>query len=419
MEPVVGIIAEYNPFHNGHVYHIQEAKCRSGALCAVAVMSGNFVQRGEAALADKWARAEAAVRGGADLVLELPFPYACNNAEWFARGGIGVLRGLGCVTHLAFGCESETPETLETAAQVFATEPQAFRQALRAFLDQGDSYPKARANALRMLIGEVADVIETPNNILAVEYLKQCRLQNWSPMPVPVVRKGASYADPMLPAHGSVASASAIRAQFGADDRCSASRVLQAFLPEASLNMMRKCGVSQNALEAGMHPLLLSKILSGRPEELERIFSAGEGLQNKLKRAAMQAETTEELIRLVKSKRYTETRIRRLLIHTLFGLTKDDPAVQPGAPLYARILAMNEQGTALLRRIKKEETATIPVLTAPHRELEKESALRELMRWDYMASDFYHLIRGESLQKQTDYVKNPVYVKKFNICDKK
>ncbi len=289
MEPIVGIVAEYNPFHNGHLYQLREAKRRSGADCAVAVMSGNFVQRGAPAAADKWERAASAAACGADLVLELPFFYACNSAELFAEGGIGILRGLGCVTHLSFGCETQCPELLKAAADVLAEEPAAFRQQLRVFLDRGESYPKARWEALRAVCGQkTASVIESPNNILAVEYLKQCIRQGWNPEYVPVFRKGASYDEKQL--SGETASAAALRESYDGfcaedpDKRDAGAwkKTIERFLPEISLDMLLQKGASKQKLEEGLYPVLISKILTAAPEELGELVSAGEEIRGKM-----------------------------------------------------------------------------------------------------------------------------------------
>ena len=411
MEPIVGIVAEYNPFHNGHLYQLREAKRRSGADCAVAVMSGNFVQRGAPAAADKWERAASAAACGADLVLELPFFYACNSAELFAEGGIGILRGLGCVTHLSFGCETQCPELLKAAADVLAEEPAAFRQQLRVFLDRGESYPKARWEALRAVCGQkTASVIESPNNILAVEYLKQCIRQGWNPEYVPVFRKGASYDEKQL--SGETASAAALRESYDGfcaedpDKRDAGAwkKTIERFLPEISLDMLLQKGASKQKLEEGLYLVLISKILTAAPEELGELVSAGEGLQNRLKKAALRAESIEELVQLVKSKRYTETRIRRFLIHIVFGLTQ-----QAEGQHYARVLAFNAKGAALLRKIKKEACAQIPVLTNVNKELEKNSPVYESVKLDFTASEIYHLIRGEALYFNSDYVRKPIF----------
>lgn len=389
---VLGIIAEYNPFHNGHLYHLQESRKKAEADFVVAVMSGNFTQRGEPALMDKWARSRLAVECGVDLVLELPFAYAVNSAEYFAKGGIGILCGLGCVTHLGFGAEQGSPGQLETIAGFLATEPQFFRAALKENLASGISYAKARETALGQALGpKLAALTTTPNNILALEYMKQLKKHDSSIKCIMVNRKGAGYHDP-LPS-GNIASASAIRSHIEPDQR-------KYYVPAPTAAELEQVPQTN-----GYFNLLRGMILQSTPQQLSRIFSVGEGLENRIKEQVRNVGSLEALVAAVKSKRYPETRIRRMFCQIVMGLeTFEDTH-------YARVLATGERGTALLRRMKK--TARIPVIT----NVNKFGELPALMDYDILAGDIYNLIAGRDLYEHCDYVRQPYIQRSYKLLD--
>ncbi|MDR3072840.1 MAG: nucleotidyltransferase family protein, partial [Clostridiales Family XIII bacterium] len=188
MSRTLGIIAEYNPFHNGHLYHLKTSALKSGADAIVCVMSGDFVQRGEPAILDKWIRAKMAVDHGADLVIELPFLYACNNAEWFARGAVRILNGLGCIDVLSFGSEGGDLAVLKRTAEIITGDSE-FEAQIKAKMQEGISYPSARYEALKAVAEKQhAQVLKSPNDTLAVEYLKQMLLTNSAMQPMAIRR---------------------------------------------------------------------------------------------------------------------------------------------------------------------------------------------------------------------------------------
>lgn len=378
----LGIIAEYNPLHNGHLYHMQECKKKAEADCVIVVMSGDFTQRGEAAILDKWTRSRLAVENGADLVLELPFAYAVNSAEHFARGGVGILQRLGCVTHLGFGAEANSLETLQILADAVSAENPDIQRKMKELLDQGESYAKARQLALESQLGsEFAEAIRSPNNILAVEYLKQLKNNGNSIIHVMVNRKGAGYhaAKP----EGGFASATAIRRHM---DR----KQQKDYVP----------GNVADALEKGLShpeifPLVQSRVLSASEEELSRIFSVGEGLENRMKDQIRRSCSLDDFVARVGSKRYPATRIRRILCQMLVGMTDFEDEY------YARLLAAGPKGTALLKQIKKN--SDIPVIT----NINKEETLPKLIKYDILAADLYNILAGNDLYKKSDYVVHP------------
>ena len=403
---VLGIIAEYNPFHNGHLYHLEESKKLLNPDYTVCVMSGDFTQRGEPAMADKWVRASMAVNNGIDLVLELPFAFAANNAEFFAAGAVDLLDRLGCVTHLSFGSESGDIGLLKETAAFLTTESDELKSGIKEFANQGVSFPKARYEAVKRCIGkEGADVLKDSNNILAVEYLKQLRLRNSAIEPFTVTRYGTCYHDKGT--FESIASATAVRHNLRETGEMDS---IKEYIPGPSFEAL--CGVKDvvNPTFNTFYPLLIYRILTTEAAVLGSVLTATEGLENKLKKAAVQSRDVETLISAVLSKRYTATRIQRLLTHTMVHLDKDSfYQIRRDELNYGRVLAFSKKGASLIKRLKKEERNSIPILTNINRELEKNSKEWELLKFDILASDIYHLaVRGETYSR-SDYVMKPYF----------
>lgn len=368
---VAGIVAEYNPMHSGHMYHLQQTRAICRADYVVAVMSGNFTQRGEPAIYDKWLRAAAAVKNGVDLVFELPFAYACNSAAYFATGAVNILDGLGCVTHLSFGSESGEIQPLMELAKYLAKEPKNYKTALKHNLDKGLSFPKARAAALTETYGN-PDVLKLPNNILGIEYLKALVQLKSTIEPMTVVRKGQGHHE----------SASQIRSTLIWDESKYFDMVRQAFIKSQGSN-------------------------------LDNILGAAEGIQNKIIKNIRSAKDLDDLIDKVKTKRYTWTGINRLLAQTLIGFTADEFQSINGTR-YGRILAFNDNGAKLLRKIKKTECAKMPILTNINRDLaqqpDSDEAIRLSLAKDVLASDLYNLAFGKDMYENSDFVMKPAYV---------
>ena len=374
-EKVIGIVAEYNPFHRGHEYLISEAKRLTGAEVCVSVMSGNFVQRGEPAVFNKWTRAENAVRNGVDLVVELPVVYAVSGAEYFARGAISVLEGLGGVTHLAFGSESGDAEALERCSQLLRNRDEEISQLIKENTKRGMSYPAAREKAVLEIAPDTdSGILSEPNNILALEYLSKVN----SMIPFTVKREGVGYHE----------SASQIRKEMLQES-------------EAFRKELEKSGEV-------FFDLLRAKILSESPKELENTASAGEGLGNRMKKLVRMCESVDDFCRQMKTKRYTMTRIRRLMLQTVLDITRED--IEDAVP-YIRVLAFNQKGGEFLKRAKKQELISIPVVDNINRDTEGKHALGKTVEKDILAGDIYNLITGKDLYSNSDYVKKPVFVK--------
>ena len=345
-----GIISEYNPFHRGHAWQLGELRRRLGAETAVVcAMSGSFVQRGDFAVMRTHARAEAAVRGGADLVLELPLPWAIASAEGFAAGGVGVLAATGAVDTLVFGSECGDTETLKAVAA--ALESESFAAYLRQGLQEGVSFAAAREAAARKLLGEKAAVLAQPNDILGVEYCKAIARQNAVMEPLALPRRGVGHDGG---AAEGFASASRIR-ELLINGACA-----DEFLtPESADIYARECAAGRAPVTmANAERAILARLRAMREEDLAPFDGGGEGLYHRFYDAVQRETTIDGILAAAKSKRYAYARLRRMLLATYLGVTALD---MPQRVPYLRVLAFNGRGQALLKRMK--QTARVPVLT--------------------------------------------------------
>ena len=354
----IGIIAEYNPFHNGHCLQIQEIRRRFPEARIVVAMSGSFTQRGTVAILDKWQRAEAAVRHGASLVLELPTVFSTRSAQYFAEGGVRLLDRLGVVDVLTFGSECENPETLARLADIIEANQQSV--VLKNALQKGSTY----AAAITETAEPTAD-IRQPNVILAVEYLRAIRRfhANFSAMPLP--RFSTDHHNPEIPSerNGSVvASASAIRAALTNGNEYDALRAV----PEDVGTMISDASKHGYANMKYLFRPLLSKLLTASSDNLRSILGVNEGIEHRIRRASLSALSYEQIIEAIHSKRYPLARIRRLLLHILLSLSKENASLfDIFGPLYARVLAFDDKGRSMLRTIRKH--TKIPIITKPSR----------------------------------------------------
>lgn len=385
-----GIVAEYNPFHNGHKAHVD--RCReNGATHLVAVMSGNFVQRGSVAIMDKRARAAAAIRGGVDLVVELPVPFAVATAEVFARGGISVLQGLGCVDALSFGAECDDLALLQSAAKA-VTDPKV-DELIRQELSGGVSYPTARAFAVRAAYGDdIADVLEGPNNILAVEYLKELQRQGGTLSVEPVKRVGNAHDG--LTATDEFASASMLRILLERGDE----RAFD-FMPETTqVEFKRMAGVGRAPVSVEeSERAILSRLRMLTAEDIAKAPDVSEGLENRIFNAIQSATSLEELYDIVKTKRYTHSRIRRIVTALYLGILPEDREAVP----YVRVLGFNDRGLEILKKAK--ETATLPVITKPAAIEGLDEKARHTFDLECRATNLYNLATPRILPCGTEF----------------
>ncbi len=339
------IIAEYNPFHNGHAYHIEQTR-RAGATHIMVVMSGSFVQRGEPAMQTKFARAHTALECGADLVVELPVPWSMANAQTFARGAVGIIRASGCADMLSFGSECGDVSLLELAAA--ADSDSRVKELLGGFLAEGMTFAAAREKAVLAVYPELCNVLSGSNNALAVEYIKA--LENCGITPFTVKRSGAHHDsdDSSL----GFASASKIRKAVYAGADCSQ------YMPETATDFLQECIKDGTApiKTARLEKAVLYAMRCATPEAIKKAPDVFEGLENRIFEAARNAATLDELYALAKTRRYTHARIRRIVMSCFLGIKAQDGA---GKPPYIRPLAFNGRGRELLGIISENNAEVL------------------------------------------------------------
>ena len=388
---VTGIVAEYNPFHNGHKYMVE--KCReSGATHVVAVMSGNFVQRGSVAIMDKRARAAAALGSGVDLVVELPVCFAVSTAELFARGGVSVLNALGCVDALGFGAECDDAELLSKAADAVCDI--RVHEIIKRELEGGISYPRARENAVLEVFGEeISAVLSQPNNILGVEYIKALKGLGSDIKPEPVLRQGAAHDS--LKENGEFASASALRILLERGDEAAYE-----FMPRASVKefeRLKAVGRAPACFDESERAIL-SRLRMLSIADIKNAPDVSEGLENRIYNAIQTATSLEELYDIIKTKRYTHSRIRRIITALYLGIKPEDAKLQ--VP-YIRVLGFNERGREILKIAK--ETAKLPVIMKSAGFTTLSDEAKHVFELECKATNLYNLSTPRILPCGTEY----------------
>lgn len=391
-----GIIVEYNPLHMGHVHLLRQTRRILGEDTAIlCCMSGDFVQRGDFALLRRQARAKAAVQSGADLVLELPLPWAVSSAEGFARGAVETLLSTNVLTHLAFGSECGDGAALQRVAAALQSEE--FPALLRQELKVGDSFAAARERSVgKRLSPEDAALLQSPNNILGIEYCKALLDCKSTVEPLTIRRVGAAH--DAKEAQGTIASASAIRTLLKEGEQAlslMAPAMKEAYLEEEAAG--RAPVLWQNSERA-----ILARLRSMRREDFAALDQGKEGLYNRLYEASRTAAGVEELLAAAKTKRYAYARLRRMVLWAYLGLK---PAEIPQHPVYLRPLAMNDRGRAVLAKMRKE--AALPILTKPADVRRLGPEAQRLFAMEAAAADLYSLsypdlaaARGDALWKE-------------------
>lgn len=363
-----GIIAEYNPFHNGHKYHIEQTRELTGADYIIAVMSGNYMQRGVPAIAGKYSRAQMALENGVDLVLELPLYYAAGSAEFFAIGAVTLLDKLGIADSLCFGSECGNIRILTDIAKRLIDEPDSHKHILQEELKKGLSFPKARALALNKHFSDTAhisEVLASPNNILGIEYMKALLKRNSAIKPYTIMRKGASYHDSALFSGSRTdsspqSSASAIRRSISADSLMA----VKGHVPDSVYEILQKLSGRGFPINSNDFSLLLNyKLLSAAAEDLTVYMDVNEDLSDKIKKNINHFQNYEQFCLLLKSKDTTYSRISRCLLHILLDMKKEALKAYAAADYipYARVLGFSKSSTALMRAIKNN--TSLPLIT--------------------------------------------------------
>ena len=402
----VGIIAEYNPFHLGHAYQIKEIRKRLPEAGIIALMSGSFTQRGEPALLDKWERARLALKGGCDLVLELPFAFACCSAQAFARGGAQLLSRLGIAGTLAFGAECDDLERLREAAQ--AIDSPSFQQQLHQKIKNGAAYASAVEELLSFK--DNSDFIRKPNNILALEYL---RALNGTPnlSPLLIQRRGAGYHSRELQAP--LPSASALRLALY-EGRLTQGEAEQAAPPDTAQRLLKLTKGELPSMDR-LYPALQLALLRKSSEGLRLIYGMEEGLENRLQQAAA-APCYREFIKEAVSRRYPATRLQRLCLHLLLGFDRETAAAfHQAGPLYARLLAAGPRGREMLKEIKAHSSLPLIAKTTQSlnsnqrkKNLQELSPLQQMLSFDTWATELRELTLTCS-KAINDFNKSPIF----------
>ena len=382
---VAGIVAEYNPFHRGHAWQIAQTRKMLGEDAGIiCVMSGNWVQRGECAVTDKWSRARLALAGGADLVLELPTPWAASSAEFFARGAVSILAATGVVDTLSFGSERGEIAPLRRIAQCL--ESPAFQEALRALLPQGGSFAACRQRAADALLGsEIAAYLAKPNDNLAVEYLRALPPQIH---PLAILRIGAEHDG--SPVEG-YASASALRSML----RRGTAEQAAPYLTQPWTGLAAALDFCERAVLARLRSMTLA--------DFQALPDSGEGLAARLQRAAQAGRSLEEVYTLAKTKRYAHARLRRMVLWAFLGMTVED---RPKEVPYLRVLGFGHRGQALLRDMRT--SASRPVLLKPAHIRRLSPAAQRLFALESRCTDLFALCYSQPGPCGLEFTTGPV-----------
>ena len=349
----VGVIVEYNPFHNGHAFHIEEARKAANADIVIAVMSGNFLQRGEPALVSKWKRTEMALKAGVDIVFELPYVFATQQANTFASGAVSILEAAGC-RFLCFGSESGQIDSFYETLSFLKNNDSRYQQQVKLHLEKGNSYPKASSLAFHDLHPDKSMIdLSKPNNILGYQYIKAAKEQNASIEALTVTRKNADYHDPHF-ASESIASATSIRkALFSLNGQLDS---VQQYVPESTYE-----GLVEYKEQYGLFhdwelywPLLKFRLVQTAPEQLKSIYEVEEGLENRILSASLESESFQQFMERLKTKRYTWTRLQRACLHILTNTLKEEMSMEEEKASYLRLLGMTTSGREYLNKHKAD-----------------------------------------------------------------
>lgn len=402
---ICGIIAEYNPFHNGHAYMIQKIKEIYNDGIIIAIMSGSFTQRGEVAILDKWTRAKIAVQNGCDIVLELPFAYATRSGEFFAKGAVNILNQLNIVNTLAFGSEISDLSLLKDIANLLDNKDT--QNKIHNTVQNGASYAQALSMALLNDIDE--NIITQPNVILGIEYLRALKKYDSKIEPILIIRKNSAHNANDI--KGNIASASAIRNELKKNNVN--FDLLKNILPIETFNSI----IDKNKLyfHEKLYKSILAKIYTENFDNLQNIYGINEGLEHRIIKMIKISQNYEELTQNISSKRYSKSRTRRILTHILTGFIKDTAKKIDENPSYARLLAFNSKGAKILREIKKK--SQIPIIEKTSRFITENllyqndlSPLQTSLAFDIRATNLQTLSSDSFEKINKDFTTSPLYI---------
>lgn len=419
---ILGLIVEYNPFHNGHLYHLQKSKEITNSNYTVAVMSGNFLQRGEPALFDKYTRAKMAVKNGVDLVIELPTLFASQSAEIFAYGAINILNSLNCINSICFGSEEGDVNILKTISNILANEPLEFKASLKNYLDEGNLYPNARSLALFDYISKnnlvdiskekLFDVLNSSNNILGIEYIKSLIKLDSNITPYTITRIASDYNSTKISSN--ICSATAIRKALSKNNDIS---LIKNVVSKFTYDIIDEKIFSEfNPVFDENYFEILSNIILRDSDKLNTYFEVNEGIENKIYQNVFNATSLNDLATKVKSKRYTHTKIKRTLNNILLGISKEDMLKVKNIKTmpYIRILAFNDKGRKIIKTIKNNSQINIINKFSNVSFIDDEIS-KIMINYDIKSTNLYNAIyfknNKDLLKGPMDYYTAPIYVK--------
>lgn len=396
---ITGIITEYNPFHNGHKFHLEESKKQTKSDGTICIMSGNFVQRGGPAIIDKWKRTEMALSNGVDLIIELPTFYAVSSAEFFAKGAVSILNSLNIVNNLFFGSEIGDAKALSEIAKVLVSEDKRFQNILKENLSLGLTFAKAREKSLIEYLNssEINNIITSSNNILGIEYIKAILKLNSSINPVALKREGSNYNDKSL--SQTFSSATSIREVLKNTNNI---EDLKNIIPLESYEVFSKLQEQDYrfTFEEEMFKYIKYKIQTNCVN-FNNLYEVTEGLDNKIIKEISSSNSLHEFILKIKSKRYTYSKISRILTHIYLGLDNDDfKDIANENNLYVRVLGFNKTGREILSLIKAN--SSIPLITKVPR-----FTNNPLLKFDLQATACYSLL-NDKVNPFNDYLQSPI-----------
>lgn len=396
---ITGIITEYNPFHNGHLYHLTEAKKNTNADGIICVMSGNFIQRGGPAIIDKWNRTVMALENGVDLIIELPSYYAVSSAEFFAKGSVSILHNLGVVNNIFFGSECGDIEYLNRISKILANENDVFKSIIKKFINNGLTFAKARENALIEFLGDsnIESIISSSNNILGIEYMKALIRLNSSIVPKTLKREGSSYNEKKL--KDSFSSATAIRETL---KNGSSLFELYNSMPTKSYELFSKLQELNYpfVFEEQMYSFIKYK-LHTNCINFNNLSEIKEGLNNKFLKEIFNSKNFDDLILRVKSKRYTYSKISRILTQIFIGFDRYNlDSIDINKHLYARVLGFNSNGKNILSLIKKN--SSIPIISKVPKYFDNP-----LLELDLLSTKAYSILNPK-VNPRSDYLISPI-----------
>lgn len=409
MQNVVGIVGEYNPFHNGHRFHLEESKRILHSDYSVAIISGNFVQRGNVSIIDKWSKAEMALNNGIDLVIELPTIYSISSAENFANGAIKTLNALDVVDYVSFGSELGNLDTLNIFAEIFTKQPSEFISLLNHELSKGLSFPKARENAAVMYLNDIrkySNVLSSPNNILGIEYLKALKKSRSHIKPLTIKRESVDYND--ITIKNNYASSTAIREML-INNKLSK---LPYLMPKGTYRVFYNCYQKGHIIKdiSTFEREIIYTLRKMNLSEIANLPDVSEGLEHNIKKAANSCNTLKEFMNIIKTKRYTSTRIQRILVYALLGITKKDMKDSIKNIPYIRVLGFNSKGKQLLSIISNTNK-NLDIITSVKKYLDHGNPSRYSKRMldiDINATNVYTLGYQKDSWANLDFTHNMI-----------